>query len=262
MSSASFSNRYGPWAVVTGASDGIGRACALALADRGVQVVLVARREDRLRAVAEAIAARTQLPSQVLALDLAQADGSAALARATADLDIGLLIAAAGFGAAGCLIDQDAEMSANMVDLNCRALMLTAQHFGRRFADQRRGGMVLFSSLFGFQGVPRSANYAATKCYVQGLAEGLYHELRPFNVQVLASAPGPVATGFAERAAMQLNQAASAEAVARATLNALGNGSTVRPGWLAKFLGYSLMPLPRSLRVLILGQVMRGYQKP
>jgi short-subunit dehydrogenase len=114
------------------------------------------------------------------------------------------------------------------------------------------------SSVLAFQGTPMSANYAATKAYVQSLAEGLGQELKSSGVDVLASAPGPVATGFATRAGIQMALAAAPDRVARATLAALGRQTTVRPGGLSKLLGWSLATAPRALRVMIMGRIMRG----
>jgi short-subunit dehydrogenase len=91
-----------------------------------------------------------------------------------------------------------------MIRVNCQALLALAYQFGKQFSANKRGGIILLSSLVAFQGVPYSANYAATKAYVQSLAEGLARELKPTGVDVLAAAPGPVRSGFAKRANMQM----------------------------------------------------------
>lgn len=255
---AVFRNRYGPWAVVTGATDGIGRAFADCLAQRRLNLVLVARRGAILDEMAGRYAAEHCIDTRVLAADLSNPGGPDALADVASALEVGLVVAAAGYGRAGPLIDSDITDELRMVDVNCRAVLSTASHFGRRFAHQRRGGLILMSSLFAFQGVPRAANYAATKAYVQSLAEALRIELAPFGVDVVASVPGPVQSGFAERADMRMGVAAQPGEVARATLAALGRRSVVRPGWLAKALEASLIGLPRWGRARILGQVVRG----
>jgi short-subunit dehydrogenase len=131
-------------------------------------------------------------------------------------------------------------------------------HFAGRFVHQRRGGIVLMSSLVAFQGVPRAANYAATKAYVQALAEGLRLELAPQGVDVVASAPGPVVSGFGSRADMVMGNGTKPDVVARQTLEALGRRGTVRPGWLSKLLEASLALLPRWGRARMMGMVMRG----
>lgn len=250
--------RYGPWAVVTGASEGIGRAIAQELAVAGLNLVLVARRADVLAALGKELAAAHGVETAVVAVDLAQSAGVTELLARTDELDVGLLVAAAGFGTAGRFLDNDLAVELDMLDVNCRAVVALGYHFGRRFVARKRGGLVFLSSLVAFQGAPRAAHYAATKAYVQTLAEGLGAELAPFGVDVLASAPGPVQSGFAARADMRMSQAADPRAVARGTLGALGRRGTVRPGGLAKLLGWSLATLPRWARVRVMTLIMGG----
>jgi uncharacterized protein len=250
--------RYGPWALVTGASDGIGRAFARHLAAEGLHLVLVARREAALETLAAELRTVHGVQCRVLAVDLSGLAAAKHLVDATADLDLGLLVAAAGFGTSGPLLDARLADEVDMADLNCRAVMAQAWHFGHRFARRGRGGVVLMSSLLAFQGTPRAAHYAATKAYVQSLAEGLRVEWAPLGVDVIACAPGPIHSGFAARANMKMAQALPAEVVARVTMQALGRRTTVRPGWLSKLLGWSLAMLPRAAQVRVIGQVMNG----
>ena len=250
--------RYGPWAVVTGASDGIGRAMALDLAARGLDLVLVARRQRLLDELAAQISRQHVVQTRVLPVDLATHAGVEAVCAAVEGLDVGLVGACAGFGTSGWFVEGDVDREVEMLDVNCKAVMWLAHHFGRRLAARGRGGLVLMSSIVAFQGVPRSAHYAATKAYVQTLAEGLRDELAPRGVDVVASAPGPVATGFASVAGMTMGRAASAETVAAETLDGLGRKTTVRPGTLAKVLHASLGALPRRLRIRVMARVMAG----
>lgn len=253
--------RYGRWAVVTGASDGIGREFARRLSAAGLDVVLVARRGDVLGQLARALEAEHGVRTMAVACDLGTQDGVRELLARTDELDVGLLVAAAGFGTAGPFIEGDLEAELAMIDVNCRAVAALAHHYGALFAKRRRGGIVLLSSLVAFQGVPRAANYAATKAYVQSLAEGIGRELRPFGVDVVACAPGPVASGFGARARMKMGLALGPEAIAQTTLDALSRGGTVRPGWLSKLLEWSLALLPRWGRVRMMGLVMGGMTK-
>lgn len=253
-----WAQRYGPWAVVTGASDGIGRAFARHLAARGLNLVLVARREPLLEQLAAELQGSHGVQCRVFAADLADLGAVHRLADTTADLDVGLLVAAAGFGTSGPLLDAELGVETEMADLNCTSVLAQAWHFGARFARRGRGGVVFMSSLLAFHGTPRAAHYAATKAYVQSLAEGLRVEWAPLGVDVIASAPGPISTGFAARANMQMAQALPAEVVARVTMQALGRRTTVRPGWLSKLLGWSLALLPRWGQVRVITQVMKG----
>ncbi|MBX3389562.1 MAG: SDR family oxidoreductase [Phycisphaeraceae bacterium] len=254
-------DRYGPAAVVTGASSGIGEQFARGLAAEGFDLLLVARRSELLQQLAEELRGKHGVSVHVLAADLADPGSTDTVVTTARKMDVGLLICSAGFGTSGAFIDGNLADECAMVDVNCRSLMALTWHFGKQFADRRRGGIVLMSSLVAFQGVPTAANYAATKAYVQSLAEGLHYELKPLGVHVLASAPGPVHSGFAGRANMQMGMALHPQDVAAATLTALGRRSTVRPGWLSKALEWSLKPLPRWGRVRMMGIVMRGMTR-
>jgi short-subunit dehydrogenase len=252
--------QYGPWALVTGASEGIGRELALRLGEAGLNLVLVARRRQDLEQLATELCRDHGIEARVISADLATREGLRSVTESIRDLDLGLLVAAAGFGTSGPLLDSDLEDELDMLDVNCRATLVLTHELGRRFARRGRGGIVLLSSIVAFQGVPRAAHYAATKAWVQTLAEGLRPELGPFGVDVVAAAPGPVASGFARRAGMQMGMALTPRAVAAETLTALGRRTTVRPGWLSKLLEAALT-LPRSARVRIMTQVMRGMTR-
>lgn len=253
--------RYGSWAVVTGASSGIGREMALRLAESGLNLVLVARSKQVLEQMAVDWRDRYAIEVKVVAVDLAQDSGSKIILDATQNLDIGLLVAAAGFGTAGAFIELPIETEMEMLNVNCRSLLALTWHFGQRFMKRGNGGIVLMSSIVGFQGTPFAAHYAATKAYVQTLAEALYVELAPMGIDVIASAPGPTNSGFASRAGMNLGMALNPEDVAQATLNALGKKPTILPGFISKLLTYSLAFLPRWARVQIMGGVMRDMTK-
>ena len=256
-----FQGRYGPWAVVTGASSGIGRATALQLAEIGLNLLIVGRRHELLSELAAQLAGSSHIETRVVVADLSTATGTATVEDASTDLDVGLLVAAAGFGTSGPFLEADLPIELEMLDVNCGALVGECLYFGRRLAKRGRGGMVLMASLVGFQGVPFSASYAATKGYVQNLAEALSFELRPLGIDVLASAPGPVRSGFEARADMRMSAAIEPDVVARETLRALGRQSAVTPGLLLKVLTYSLAPLTRPLRTRIMARVMGDMTK-
>jgi short-subunit dehydrogenase len=252
-----FKKKYGPWAVVTGASEGIGRAIAAELAAAGLNLVLVARRKERLEQLSGELGAAYGVEARVVATDLSCLKAVDEVLRATDDLEVGLLVAAAGFGTSGNFLDGELATELEMLDVNCRAVVALCHPFGRKFVRQGQGGIILMSSLVSFQGVPRAAHYAATKAYIQTFAEGLQRELTPLGVEVLISAPGPVNSGFGQRADMRMNGAASAQDVARGTVRALGRKTVVRPGLLSVLLEAALAPLPRWARTSIMARVMR-----
>jgi short-subunit dehydrogenase len=258
---SNLTKRYGSWAIVTGASSGIGREMALRLAEAGLNLVLVARSQNVLEQMAVDWQDRYAIAVKVLAVDLSMKSGTKTILEETQNLDIGLLVAAAGFGTSGAFLECPIETEIEMLNVNCRSLLELTWHFGKRFARRGNGGIVLMSSIVGFQGTPFAAHYAATKAYVQTLAEALYVELAPMGIDVIASAPGPTNSGFADRAGMKLGMALNPEDVAQATLKALGKKSTILPGFISKLLTYSLTFLPRWARVQIMGGVMRDMTK-
>ena len=147
-----------------------------------------------------------------------------------------------------------------MLHVNGRAAVKMTHHFAKKFAAQKRGGIILFGSLVGFQGTPYAAHYAATKAYMQVLGEGLKHELKPWGVDVLCVAPGPVATGFGKRANMKM-KGANPASIAAEIINALGRKTTVKPGLISKFLLFSLGILPRWGRIKVMARVMGSMTK-
>lgn len=248
--------RHGEWAVVTGASSGIGREIALRLAAARISLVLTGRSEAALRDVA-AQATAHGVRTMVLPLDLADPRAPGEIEQSTAGLDAGILINSAGFGSGGNLVHSSLDAELAMIDVNCRALLELTHRFGQRFVRQKRGAIVMLSSIVAFQGVPRSANYAATKAYVQSLGEALAREFAGTGVRVLTAIPGPTVSGFAARAGMRLGAADSAAEVAGDVMAALASGrSRVVPGRTGKLLLYSLMTAPRRLRIRIMERIM------
>ncbi|MEU1969698.1 SDR family NAD(P)-dependent oxidoreductase [Micromonospora sediminicola] len=251
-----FLDLYGPAALITGASSGIGREIAIDLARRGFDLVLVARSEDDLLALADELVPRCGINVMVLPLDLSEPTSVHDLVAATAAIDLGLCVAAAGFGTSGPFLESSLPRELAMLEVNAAAVLRLVWEFGGRFAQRGRGGIVLMSSIVGLQGTPYAAHYAATKAYVQTLAEGVHAELGDRGVRVLAAAPGPVHSGFAASAGLRMWPAMSARRVARATLDALGRRPTSFPGMLSRVLHVGLAPLPRRARVRIMGLVM------
>ncbi|MEL6626356.1 MAG: SDR family oxidoreductase [Bacteroidota bacterium] len=254
-----FLEKYGPWAVVTGASSGIGKALAEEIAAIGLNLILVARRGKVLEGLADHLRQNQDVEVKVVAADLGTPEGLEAVRIISQTVEVGLFIPAAGFGTSGEFIFSSVEEEVNMLQVNCTAMLAQTHVFARRFADQGRGGIILFSSLVAFQGVPFAANYAATKAYVQTFAEGLGIELQETGVDVLAAAPGPVNSGFGGRANMQMGKAMKPEQVAFPILYALGKRRTVFPGFMTKFLTGSLSLLPRWGKVRVMRLVMGGF---
>lgn len=257
--------KYGEWALVTGASSGIGREIAKNLADAGLNLIISARNESALVELQQELSRKnikqTAAQIKIVTADLSKPEEADKLIQASQHLDVGLLVASAGYGTSGSIITTSLHSEVNMLKVNCEALLILTHHFSRYFAQKKKGGIILMSSMVAFQGVPFAANYAATKAYVQSLAEALAIELKPYGVDVLAAAPGPVESGFGKRANMNMNMTLTPEQVGVPILKALGRKTTVLPGFLTKFLVYSLRTVPRWGKVRIMKTVMGGMTK-
>jgi len=186
-----FADRYGPWAVVAGGSDGIGAAFGMAAAARGINVVLVSRRVDKLEPTAAAIRAAHGVETRVASVDLTATDVMDQVRALTDDLDVGLVVYNAGatHGVARFL-DRPVEDQLYLVDLSCRGPVLWAHHFGGRLRARGRGGLVLLSAMGAFTGSALTTTYSATKGFDVNLAEGLWRELGPAGVDVLVAVAG------------------------------------------------------------------------
>ena len=188
-----------PVALVTGASAGIGLAFARELAKRGYDLVLVARRRDRLDALAaELTAADAAVQVRVVPRDLAAPDvaGEIAAELAHDDVAIDLLVNNAGFGHHGRFVTQDSRDAAGQIAVNVGALVALARAFVPGMVERRRGGVINVASTAAFQPVPNMAVYGATKAFVLSFSEALHEEVRRAGVRVVALCPGATATEF------------------------------------------------------------------
>jgi len=186
--------RFGPWALVTGASAGIGREFAHQLGAHGLNLVLTARRGAALEALGRIVGERYGVRWRALPLDLERDDGLQALSTETRDLDIGLVISNAGDAVPGEFLAASREALQATVRINVLAHLDIAHHFGQRLAARGRGGLVLVGALGASRGVPFMANAAATKAYVHSLGEALHVELGKRGVTVTVLMPGPTNT--------------------------------------------------------------------
>ena len=254
--------RYGPCALVTGASSGIGEAFSRELAREGFDLVLVARRKERLDAlVAELRALQPETGNvEVLALDLTRSDFIDAVVNGCQGKDIGLLISNAGAGAKGPFEETPLEKKHAILDLNCRAPLVLADEFIPRFKKRGRGGLVITSSIESVVGFPYSATYAASKAFATALGEGLWGELDGSGVDVLVLEPGATDTETLALQGMKAEDMAGLmqpAAVARTALDRLGRGPVVIAGRLNRLLVGLLALLPRKIAIRAAGKGIR-----
>src|SRR3984885_1353376 len=184
MRAALDKERFGPWALVTGASSGIGTEFARRIAAAGINVVLVARREAALQELARSIAADFGVHCRALAMDLSQEDFLASLAGATNDLDIGLVVSNAGTANPGDFVKLDRQLLEVALGLKTMAHLDITHHFGARLAKRRRGGLILVGAMGAENGIPNIANDGGAKAYVHSLGEALHHEFKHLGVDV------------------------------------------------------------------------------
>lgn len=253
-----FRETYGPWAIVTGASSGIGEALARELVARGLSVVLVARRRDRLEALAAALTGAVE--TLAVELDLGGDDAVESLLAAVGDRDVGLVCANAGFGEKGAFVSADRDAMRRMIRLNCESTTALAHAFVPRLTARGHGGLMIVASLAAFQGTPWTTVYAATKAFDLLLAEGLHEELRPRGVDVVALCPGATDTEGPRRTGVDATRIpfgmASAADVARAGLDGLGRGCVVLPRRIDHLAAFATRLVPRGIAARLAGRTI------
>src|SRR5262245_39303 len=251
-----FNERYGPWALVTGASSGIGAEFARQLAELGLNVAILARRRPRLEELAHELEAKSRVRVKVIAADLSQADFLSLIISETEAIEIGLLVNNAGFGLARSFLDHELEKELALLDVNCRGPLVLTHVFGRQMAGRRRGGIIFVSSVSGYLATPYEATYAASKVYELFLAESLGYELKKNGIDVLALCPGSTDTEFHQISGSRAVAAMAVQPVVAKALKNLGRAPVVIPGWHNRLLVYLLKFTPRQVQTLVAGRVM------
>ena len=228
-----FRQKYGRWAVIAGASEGVGASLAGQLAERGLDLVLIARNESKLEELAATVSERHGVEVRPVVLDLTVPDISDRVAEATVDLEVGLLIYNAGAANRTTeFLDDTFEESLQQIRLACIGPVALARHFAPAMKDRGRGGIVLVGSLACLAGSSLLAVYSAVKAFNVNLAEGLWAELRPHGVDVCCTPLGMTWTEALERMgyAYDPDTVMLSEDVAREIIDNIGNGPTYPVG--------------------------------
>jgi short-subunit dehydrogenase len=229
-----FRRRYGPWALVAGGSQGIGAALAAELAARGLDLLLAARGREALAARAAELRAAHGVQVRTVAADLANPAAADAVQEAAAGLSIGLLVLNAAASYTGLFLRSAESESLGIVDTNCRAPLALIHRFVPPMVQRRHGGLLIMSSVAGFQGSPLVTVYGASKAFLISLGEGLGEELAPHGVDVLVCAAGATRTPsylagkLADRGRTVIEM--EPEAVARIAVRTLGRKHLVVAG--------------------------------
>ncbi len=248
-----FRERYGRWAVVAGASEGLGAAFAEALAARGLDLLLVARRADVLEDLARELGERHGVEVVPLALDLADPGFAGALGAALADREVGVAVYNAAYSFVAPLLERPLADALRVVDVNVNGPLRFTHAVVPPMLARGRGALVIMSSLAGFTGSPRLAAYAASKAFLTTLAEGLWAELRPGGVDVIASCAGAIRTPNYQRMLGGGKEAPGTMAplaVVEETLHALGRGPVVVPGTVNKLASFFLRRVVTRARAI------------
>jgi hypothetical protein len=255
----------GRWALITGASAGIGLELAKLLAIGGANLVLTARRADRLQKLASDLAVQHGVKIEVFSADLTQHDAPAQIFAFTASkkIEVELLINNAGFGAFGNTHEIPVEKMLEMIQVNCSAVVYLTRLYLPGMVERRHGDVMIVASLAAFQPVPYNSAYAATKAFDLLFAEGIAEEVRPFGVRVSALCPGPTTTEFqtvAHQPDRTFRSPEPADKVARVGLEALAEGkSYVISGTMNKIMKEAQRLAPRSLVAKMAANMMRPH---
>ncbi len=249
-----FVRRYGPWALVAGASEGLGAAYARALAARGMALILVARREAVLAGLAAELREEAGVEVRLCAGDLSEPSFVEALPAACAGLEVGVMVYNAAHAPVGPFASTSQADLLRAVDVNVRAPLVLMGSFLPPMLARGRGAVVLMTSMAGNQGSPNLAAYAAGKAFIRELAESLWWEARGRNVDVLACIAGAVRTpGYTAAAGKDAPGTLNPEQVVEQALRALGRGPVVIPGRVNRAAAFFMnRVLPRRTAVAIM----------
>lgn len=230
-----FKNKYGDYALITGASSGIGAEFAKQLAAKGLNLVLVARRKDRLDKQAVELESLYRIKVKTIELDLLGDKAVETLVNETKDLKIGLLIPNAGMEVHGDFVNNNYEVESKVVQLNALIPMQLAHIYGGKMVQRKKGGIIFVSSTFGHQSVPYFANYSASKAYILSIGQALNYEFKKSGVDVTVLSPGLTKTemvdgmqdmDFGKMPIVEMK----VEPVVKKAINALGKKQATIPG--------------------------------
>lgn len=245
-SGEAFLERFGPWAVIAGGSDGIGSAFAEELASRGLNLALIARNESKLAATAARVRDRYGVEVRHASIDLTRADVAERAGEFTADLDLGLFVYNAGSGRnMGPFLESGVENWIHQVNLSCSGPVRLSHYYGGRLCERGRGGLILMSSLGSLSGSAYVTTYAASKSFDTIFAEGLWQEFTPKGVDVVGCLAGATDTETFREDTGGMPGAMDPRDVAKETLDFLGRGPTFIPGAENRKRVRAMWPVPR-----------------
>ncbi len=255
-------NKYGNWALITGASSGIGESFAKYFASEGLNLILIARREDNLKKLADELFNLFNIKILILPLDITSKGYIEKIKNIVDKIEIGIIVNNAGFGAFNKFLNINTDVMTKMIMLNCIAPVEITSHFLTGMKERKKGAIIFVASIVGYQPVPNNSVYSATKAFDLLFGESLWYELKEFNIDVITVSPGGTFTEFQKVAgSKQKSYYRTTEQVVETTLTNLGKKSSVVDGWFNKIMVWSNRFLPRKSAILIAAKIVKLNEK-
>ncbi len=255
-----YKDKYGSYALITGASSGIGKEFAKQLAQKGLNLVLVARRKERLETLKQEIQTDNKVEIHTIGIDLLSDNFLETIRAVTDNLEIGSLVNNAGVMYIGNYLDCPLEKDLQMIDLNIKVPAILTHHFVPKMVERKKGGLIFTASLLGFMGTPYATTYAGTKAHEIVKGEGLAYELKPHNIDVLTLNPGLTETEMTadnDFSGMPM-KLMKPDVVAKTAIDALGKKVLVSPGFMNNMLNWmSKRIMSRKMNTNMFGKLMK-----
>jgi len=258
-------DRYGEWALVTGASSGLGAEFVRQLAEKKMNIILLARREELMNILAEEVHSRFGVDTLVISQDLTQLTNPDKLLEKIGDREVGLLVNNAGYGMIGNFHTRNGNRQSQMVYLNCVVPVQLTQVFLPAMVERGKGGLIFLASTAGYQATPYFSAYGASKGFNLLLGEALWGEYHNRGVDVLALSPGFTETGFQKVAGTKSTKSVSVAGpveVVSLALESLGKAPSVIHGKRNRFMAFSQRFTPRKLVIKVTGALMKRMRVP
>ena len=256
-----FKQKYGSWAMVTGATSGIGRAIAVQLAETGMNIILVARNSQNLSNVETEIQNKYSVETKSFSADLSLEADIRTLFTKTENMEVGILVHSAGIEENGAFERNDLSKEIRVIDINAKAAMMLVHNYLQPMVKRKKGGILLISSMAGHMPNPYLANYAGTKAYILNFASSLYGELRNKNISISVLSPGVTDTPMIKNNGIDFSKMPlsrmSPKKVAEIAVKQLGKKLVIIPGFSNRFMIFMSNHTPYAVNAVINELLMR-----
>lgn len=258
-------NKYGNWAIITGASSGIGKAFAFDLAAKGLDLILVSNQKEELKQISSNLSKEFNISALACFADLAEVSGIEHIRNVAKDKEIGMLINDASYGLHGRFCDVPLSDYLHMINVNINAYVSLTHAFMPQMAIRKKGAIIMVASLNAFSPIAESSIYTASKAFELYFGGALWHEAKQDNIDVLVVMPGPTQTGFQQKAGTKVNSMAiTPEALVQGVWPSLGTKMTYIPGLYNKLISFIGSNIEIEKRVVLASQIYKLmlHEKP